>query len=166
MPTTRDAIALLALPWLMACTADPMAKEAVAYQSAMAPVMTQNAALGAEFLELATKLNDESFGPERLAKRWHRRVVPLSEEVATSVNQVSTADADLSARHQALGQAWQDRAQAYTEIDGAWSAGDPTAMDKAFQANVQAKLAEEAALADLNALLGAYGVALDPFPEP
>ena len=166
MPTTRDAIALLALPWLMACAADPMAKEAVAYQSAMAPVMTQNAALGAEFLDLATKLNDESFGPERLAKRWHRRVVPLSAEVATSVNQVSTADADLSARHQALGSAWQDRAQAYTEIDSAWSAGDPTAMDKAFQANVQAKLAEEAALADLNALLGAYGAALDPFPEP
>lgn len=166
MPTMRDVILLLSLPLLAACAADPLAEEAVAYQSAMAPVMTQNAALGAEFLEMATKLNDESFGPDRLAKRWHRKVLPLSEEVATSASQVSTADLELSARHQALGQAWQDRAQAYTEIDQAWEAGDPNAMDKAFQANVQAKLAEEAALADLNALLGAYGVALDPFPEP
>jgi hypothetical protein len=157
---------LLTLPVLVACSADPMAQEAVAYQSAMEPVMAQNAALAAEFLELAVKLDDEGFGPDRMAKRWHRKVLPLSEQVASSANQVSSADPELNVRHQALGQAWQDRAQAYTEIDQAWSAGDPSAMDSASQANIQAKLAEEAALADLNALLGPHGVALDPFPEP
>ena len=166
MPTTRDLMLVLTLPVLVACTADPMAKEALAYESAMEPVMTQNAALAAEFLEIAIKLDDENFGPDRMAKRWHRRVVTLSDEVAASVNDVSSSDPELSARHQALGQAWQARAQAYTAIDQAWSAGDPSAMDSASKANVQAKLAEEAALADLNALLGPHGVALDPFPEP
>ncbi|MFT5583614.1 MAG: putative lipoprotein [Cognaticolwellia sp.] len=166
MPTTRNMMLLLTLPLLVACAADPMAEEALVYQSAMEPVMTQNAALAAEFLELALKLDDGGFGPDRMAKRWHRKVLPLSEEVATSVNEVSSAHPELSVRHQALGQAWKDRAQAYTEIDQAWSAGDPSAMDSASKANVQAKLAEEAALADLNALLGPHGVALDPFPEP
>ncbi len=156
---------LLTLPLLVGCAADPLAEEALSYQAEMNPVLEENAALGAEFLELAVKLDDQGFGPDRLGKRWHRKVVPLSSKVAESAGQVSPQDAELSARHSALSQAWTERAAAYEAIDQAWSAGDPEAMESAFQANVQAKLAEEAALADLNALLGAYGAALDPFPE-
>lgn len=166
MPAGPLALSLLMLPAFVGCAADPLAQEAQSYQAAMEPVMQQNAALGAEFLELATKLNDEDFGPERLGKRWHRRVLPLSQEVATSAAEVSATHPELSTRHGALSGAWDERASAYGEIDRAWISGDPSAMESAFQANVQAKLAEEAALADLNALLSGYGIALDPFPEP
>lgn len=150
---------------LSACGSDPVAQDAADYSAAMEPVMQANAALGAEFLTLATKVNGEELPPDKVGRRWNRKVLPAAEQVVVSAQQVQPTSPQLVELHTELTQSWQARLEAYQAIDAAWTAGDPAAMKIANQSNVQAKLAEEAALARTNALLAGYDLYLDPFPD-
>lgn len=153
------------LVWLVACGADPVEQDVLAYQTAMEPLLARNLVLAQGFLDVASKVKKAEMDGGQIAEKLARDVVPVADALVAEAGSIEPATPALADAHAQLLRAWGDRATAYHGMADAWMASDLAAFDTSRKKNLQSKLDEEKYFQTVNALTGPYGVVLDQYPQ-
>ncbi|MCP4807196.1 MAG: hypothetical protein GY913_21175 [Proteobacteria bacterium] len=148
----------------VACSGDPVAADAAAYQDAMAPALATNVELAQEFLEVAAQVKKGDVDADAIHRRWKGSVLPLADDLHEQAQAIHPATPELAGLHAQLVDAWGDRAEAYRSMHSSYAKADADSFQDAFDKNVEAKLAEEDYFNKVNRLLEPYGYHLDQFP--
>lgn len=164
MPPLR-VLAALPLLGLAACDAErPSAAAATAYVSAMQPVVSANAALGDQFVDLTAAIQANQLDTSALATRFDAEILPGSRAVVDSAMAVPLGAPEVTAAHMDLVGAWTRRANAFHDLSRAWHNQDLGGFDAARGDILSATEAEGRAFAAINAGLAPSGAKLSPYP--
>lgn len=134
------------------------------YVRQMQPLVTQNRALGEQFLTLASKIKKGEVDAPTVSAELQKSVVPAAKAVAEQVTLVRPQNSVLITPHAELADAWSDRARAYQAATQAWANGDLAGFDKAVKAAGEAAEHEAQAADRINAELHGTGVQVDLYP--
>lgn len=155
---------LLALSLISAC-GDPIADDVAAYHSQMDSLMKQNTAIANKFLGMAKSIHKDKEEASVVAAKLEKEVVPLADELAVSIKQVSTQIEQLNDIHQQAVSAWELQAKAYHDLSKGYADADLETFNKGQKNLSQAKLTIEGYVRQINQAMQPYGYYIDEFPQ-
>lgn len=142
---------------------DPAGRTAEQYTDALEPLLYENGMLAERVLFAASDVYNDAADAEATRTVWHEEIVPVARHLADQAA-VTLTPAEWSPTHGQLVETWNDRADAYLEIEIAIEEGDREGWTAARKKADDAKLREEEWFRSLNTQLAPYGLAVDQFP--
>jgi hypothetical protein len=160
---------VLAVSGLLACGPDPDEVDARAYVDSVGRLMERDGALAAEQEALVGKLARSASGEgsvdgAEVARVWATRIRPEADSLAAEARRLAPTNPALADAHARLVKAWTERAAAHGEVADAWTRGDEAAFDAGRAHGLRARLEEEAYFPEVNAVVGAWGLAVRQYP--
>jgi|1048.fasta_scaffold122272_1 hypothetical protein len=157
------------LSWVLwgglgACQPAPAFEAERAYHGTMAGLLADNAALARQFQDLAVKVKKDRPAADVVAARFADDFIPAARTLADAAAAVTPGTRALTELHPQLVDAWSERVTLYESAHSAWKAQDLAALDRAAEATVLNRRAEEAWLRDVNIVLAGAELALEAYP--
>ena len=150
---------------LGACQPAPAFEAERASHGAMTGLLVDNAALARQFQDLAAKIKKERPAADVVAARFETDFIPAARTLAEGAAGVTPGTRALTELHPRLVDTWSERVQLYESAHAAWKAQDLAALDRAADATLLNRRAEEAWLRDVNIVLAGAELTLEAYPS-
>jgi hypothetical protein len=148
--------------WLVACSS-PAKQAAADYVRRVQPLMVENSALAEQMLLQGAAVYNGAAGPDDVAVAWEKRIVPMSEHLASQASFVPPPP-EYQATHANLVKIWTDRAVAYRAMSEATRTANAQLWNAARTKVDQVNAQETAFFRDLNSQLSPLSLQVDPYP--
>lgn len=164
-PPMRQFFLLLLCVFSTACNNSGNELPIREYHQAVQPLMYENRQLADYFTDLAGRIHSDKVTGDQVAEEFKDKLIPLAKRLQNGAQRIQLREGPLARVHGGLVEAWELRANSYSEMLQAYQASDTSVFEKALQGNTVSKQKEETYFSLANRYFATKNLRLYQFPE-